>query len=387
MTGLSFEFATSNQISFGRGTFQKIGRIASRFGSKAYVILGVENVFTEQLINLLEAESITVKTFFISEEPNITLLERSLAFATEIKCDFVIGMGGGSAIDMAKAVSALRTNPGEVLEYLEVIGGGRALQNPSLPCIAIPTTSGTGAEVTRNAVLSSPEHRVKVSLRSAFMLPQVALVDPEITVGLPPAITASTGLDALTQVLEPYVSVAANPITDGLCLEGIKRAARSIRRVYSNGDDLQAREDMSLASLFGGMALANAKLGAVHGFAGVLGGMFPGPHGAICARLLPYVMEANTRALQTRAGTNEITQRFDNIAKILTGAPKAKASDGVDWIRGLVYDLKIPTLSVYGLREIDFVDVIEKAKTASSMKGNPILLTTEELHSILLNAL
>ena len=162
-----------------------------------------------------------------------------------------------------------------------MIGKGQALASPSLPFIAVPTTAGTGAEVTRNAVLASPEHRVKASLRSPFMLARLAVVDPELTYDLPPAVTASTGLDALTQLIEPYVSSRANPMTDSLCVEGMRRAARSLPRVFADGRDAEARLDMSLASLFGGLALANAGLGAVHGFAAAIGGAFDAPHGAV----------------------------------------------------------------------------------------------------------
>lgn len=212
-------------------------------------------------------------------------------------------------------------NGGDPLDYAEVIGHGRPLERRSLPLIAIPTTAGTGAEVTRNAVIGSPEHRVKVSLRSPLMLPEVAIVDPELTRDLPPALTASTGLDALTQLIEPLVSCRTNPLTDALCRSGIQRAARSLRRAVEHGEDLVAREDMSLASLFSGLALANAALGAVHGLTGPLGGMFEASHGALCASLLPAVMEANVRALRHRAGTpRPAALQRDRLPSHTTGA-------------------------------------------------------------------
>ena len=192
------------------------------------------------------------------------------------------------------------TNGGRLLDYLEVVGGGQPLARPSAPCIAIPTTAGTGSEVTRNAVLSAPDQRVKVSLRSPLMLPRLAVVDPTLTQGLPRSITASTGLDALTQLIEPYVSCRANPATDAWCVEGLRRASGALRRACDDGADVDAREQMALASLFSGFALANAGLGAVHGFAGTIGGMFDAPHGAICAALLPHVMAGNLRALASR---------------------------------------------------------------------------------------
>jgi alcohol dehydrogenase class IV len=218
------------------------------------------------------------------------------------------------------------------------------------------------------------------------MLPRLAVVDPELTYSMPPAVTASTGLDALTQVLEPYVSNQANPMTDAICREGLWRAARSLRRAYQDGSNAEAREDMALVSLFGGLALANAKLGAVHGFAGPLGGLFHAPHGAICARLLPYVMEANVRALQARMPDSPSLARYDEVAQLLTGENTARASDGVTWVQDLCQALDVPPLSDFGLTEGDFPTVVAKAGKASSMKGNPIALTDEELTQILRDA-
>jgi alcohol dehydrogenase class IV len=279
------------------------------------------------------------------------------------------------------------TNRGDLLDYLEVIGRGKPLTYAPAPYIAVPTTAGTGSEVTRNAVLASPEHRVKVSLRSPSMLPRLAVVDPELTYSMPPAVTASTGLDALTQVLEPYISNQANPMTDAICREGLWRAARSLRRAYQDGSDAAAREDMALVSLFGGLALANAKLGAVHGFAGPLGGLFHAPHGTICARLLPYVMEANVRALQARMPESPSLARYDEVAQLLTGDNTARATDGVIWVQDLCQALDVSPLSNFGLSEDDFPMVVDKAQRASSMKGNPILLTDEELTHILRRAI
>jgi alcohol dehydrogenase class IV len=253
--------------------------------------------------------------------------------------------------------------------------------------IAIPTTAGTGSEVTRNAVLASPEHRVKVSLRSPHMLPTVALVDPELTYSLPPQITAYTGLDALTQVIEPLVSVKANPMTDALCREAISRAAQSLLTAYQHGDDAAAREDMALVSLFGGLALANAGLGAVHGFAGPLGGMFDAPHGAICAALLPYVMATNIAALRERQPDGEGLRRYGEVARLLTRNPSAAAEDGAAWVAALCQQMAIPLLSSYGLEKGDFAVLIEKSAAASSMKGNPIALTPDEMQTILERAL
>ncbi|MGH7940695.1 MAG: iron-containing alcohol dehydrogenase, partial [Limisphaerales bacterium] len=286
------------------------------------------------------------------------------------------------------AIAVMLSNDGHLSDYLEVIGRGKPLMKPCAPFIAIPTTAGTGSEVTRNAVLSSAKHQVKVSLRSPLMLAKIALVDPELTHGLPAAVTARTGLDALTQLIEPFVCLRANPMTDGLCEQGLRRAARSLRVAFHDGQNQSAREDMALASLFGGLALANAGLGAVHGFAGPIGGMFPNaPHGAICAALLPHAMKTNIRALGQRADESPALKRYDRIAQICVGDEHATAGAGVDWVRRLVDELQIPRLGAYGIGREHIDELVRKAVQASSMKANPVALTPEELAETLRQAL
>lgn len=384
---MRFEFATATRIVFGAGTLREVGPLARELAPGALVVTGTNPRLAELLLALLREHGVEAFDFPVPGEPEIETVRQGVALAKQEKCGLVIAVGGGSALDAGKAIAAMLTNTGELLDYLEVIGGGKALAKPSAPFIAIPTTAGTGSEVTRNAVLASPQHRVKVSLRSPFMLPKVAVVDPELTYDLPPAVTASTGLDALTQLIEPYVSSRANPMTDALCVDGIRRAARSLRTAVENGRDTAARMDMSVASLFGGMALANAGLGAVHGFAGPIGGQFPAPHGAVCAALLPHVMEANLRALRLRQPAADALRRFEDVARLLTGNPTATAEAGIDWVRKLVADLRIPGLGRYGLTREHTAELVAKASHASSMKANPIGLTPEELAGILEHAL
>ncbi len=375
-----FEFATATRIIFGEGKLREIASIAPEFGQRALVVCGnVERA--KPLFDLLDQAKIEHAAFTVKGEPNIEMVKAGSQQAKQSSAQMVISFGGGSAIDAGKAIAALATNPGEPLDYLEVVGKGQKLANPPLPFIAIPTTAGTGSEVTRNAVIASPEHKVKVSLRSPLMLPKVALVDPELTYGLPKEITAYTGMDALTQLIEPYISNAANPLTDGICLEGVKHA--KILEAYQS-ENPSARHDMALASLFGGMALANAKLGAVHGFAGVLGGMYDAPHGAICARLLPLATEANWKALKSREPNNPALRRYEDISWGFMGRD---LSYTLDVITNLVDMLKIPSLSKYGVRREDFPTIVEKAAHSSSMKGNPIVLTNDELTEILEKAL
>ncbi|HQE91922.1 MAG TPA: iron-containing alcohol dehydrogenase [Anaerolineae bacterium] len=384
---MRFEFATASRIVFGAGALREAGSLAVTLGRRAFVVTGREGQRAAPLLDGLKAVGVEAATFAVTGEPTTDLVREGTAQARAADCDLVIGLGGGSVIDAAKAVAVLLTNGGDPLDYLEVIGRGLAIRQPAMPCIAIPTTAGTGAEVTANAVLIAPEHRQKVSLRSPLMIPRVAVVDPELTYSMPPALTASTGLDALTQVLEPYVSPMANPFTDAFCREGLMRAAQSLYRAWENGTDGEAREDMALVSLCGGLALANAKLGAVHGLAGVLGGMFDAPHGALCGRLLPYVMEANVRALQAREPHHPALERYDDMAAILNGEWEATAEDGIAWVQELCAALKVPGLATYNVTTASFPTIIEKAAQSSSMKGNPIPLTPAELRGILSRAL
>ena len=384
---MKFEFTTATRIVFGAGAVNETGAIAKEFGRRALVVAGRDSRRAERILAGLKSSGIGTVTFSVAGEPELETVERGTKLARAEHCELVIGFGGGSALDAAKAIAAMLANEGGLLDYVEIIGRGQPLTKPSAPFIAIPTTAGTGTEVTRNAVLASPEHKLKVSLRSPLMLARVAVVDPELTYDLPPALTASTGLDALTQLIEPFVCNRANPMTDGLCVEGLRRAARSLRVAFSKGRDKDAREDMAVASLFGGLALANAGLGAVHGFAGPIGGSFSAPHGAICAALLPHVMAMNLRALRQRDPNNAALYRYDEAAWWLTGDRNAKADDGVKWVRALVADLKVPRLGSFGIQREHFAGLVAKAANASSMKANPIALTPEELAEILEQAL
>ena len=384
---MEFEFATASRIIFGSGAADEAGALAAGLGRCAFVLTGRRGARAAPLLEGVRAAAVETVTFAVPDEPTTELVRQGTARARDTDCDLVVGIGGGSVIDAGKAVAALLTNGGDPLDYLEVIGRGLPITQPAAPYIAIPTTAGTGAEVTANAVLASPEHGQKVSLRSRQLLPRVALVDPALTYSMPAALTAATGLDAFTQVLEPYVSRMANPLTDALCREGLTRVARSLRRAHGDGEDRAAREDMALASLFSGLALANAKLGAVHGLAGVLGGMFDAPHGALCGRLLPLVMETNVQALGARAPDSPVMGRYDEVARILTGESDIEAADGVAWVADLCAALDVPGLGAYGISPGAFPDVIEKAMASSSMKGNPIELTTSELGTALMRAL
>jgi len=384
---MRFEFATPRRVVFGPGTVREAPALVKSLGNRALVALGKSRQRAAATIAQLLSEGVEVQEFHVPGEPTVETVLAGVEQARAEHCDVVLGVGGGSVLDAGKAIAALMSNSGDIYNYLEVVGMGKALSNPSAPYIAIPTTAGTGTEATRNAVLAVPERRIKVSLRSPFLLPRLAIVDPELTYTLPPEETATSGLDALTQLIEPFLSSGANPMTDALCREGIGAIGRWLRRAYENGGDPEAREKMCLGSLLSGMALANAKLGAVHGFAGPIGGMFPAAHGAVCARLLPIVLETNLKALRKREGEAAILGRFAEVARLLTGDPSARAEDGIEWLRDLCSALGIRGLKTYGVREADFAEIIAAAGKSSSMKGNPIGLTEQECSGILMMAL
>ena len=382
-----FEFATATRIIFGCGVLQQLPELAAGMGRSVLLATGSRATTSDGLLAQLAARGLQVELLQVHGEPTLSSVAAAAAHARAAKCDVVIGIGGGSVLDTAKAVAALLTNSGDLLDYVEVAGGGQPLANPAVACIAVPTTAGTGAEVTRNSVMAVPAQKIKVSLRSAFLLPRVALVDPQLTLGLPAAITASTGMDALTQLLEPYVSPRANPLTDALVRMALPRAARSLRQAWHNGSDLAAREDMALASVCGGLALANARLGAVHGLAAVLGGSLPAAHGSICARLLPLVMSANVRALQQRTPHAPALQRYTEVAQWLTGNPHAQPADGAAWVAALAAEMGIAPLAECGLTPALIPELVSKAQASSSMQGNSLPLLDNELAAILHQAL
>ncbi|WP_436605344.1 iron-containing alcohol dehydrogenase [Sorangium sp. So ce1036] len=380
---LAFEFATATRILFGAGKLSEVpAAVRGLGGTRALVVTGQSPARAAPLLAALERANVSAARFAVAGEPTVEIAREGAARAAAERCDVVVALGGGSAIDAGKAIAALLANGGDPLDYLEVVGRGGALTRPSAPFVAIPTTAGTGSEVTRNAVLASKEARVKASLRSPLMLPRLAVIDPDLLAGAPPEVLASSGLDALSQLIEPLLSSRSNPITDALAREGIRRSARSLRRAVLEGGDAPARDDLAVASLLGGLCLANAGLGAVHGFAAPVGGMFDAPHGAVCAALLPAVLEVNLRALRARGPAHPALPRFDELAALVTGRAGASAEEGIAWVRELCRDLAIPGLGRYGMSPADVPALVAKARAASSMKANPLPLTDDELTEI-----
>ncbi len=361
-----FEFATAQRIIFGRGVIRELPALTAEFGQRALLVTGSRPAQWETRLPYIGFKS-------IGGEPTVQDIQSGVELAKQFNADVIVAIGGGSVVDAGKAIAAMCMQPGDLMRYIEVIGEGKPLEAAPLPFIAVPTTAGTGAEATRNAVIASEQHRVKASLRHLSMLPRIALIDPELAADLPPHVTAASGMDALTQCLEAFVCSRAQPMTDALCLDGIQRAVRSLERAFQNGHDLNAREDMALCALNSGIALANAGLGAVHGFAAPIGGMFHAPHGAVCAALLAPVWEANSKRSPNRA-------KFDQVDQLLGG-------DAVSWLHSITQRLQIPKLSTWGIQDSDLDEIARKAAAASSMKANPVSLTHDELIAVLRAAL
>jgi alcohol dehydrogenase class IV len=399
-----FEFFSVPRIVFGQGQFARIGELAAELGQKGQKGKKVKKVLAilspsavagggrlEAMREHLKAAGVGLVEIFQRGEPTVADVDAAVALGRREDCQGVIGLGGGSALDAAKAAAALLTNGGSALDYLEVVGGGKKITRPAAPWLAVPTTAGTGAEVTRNAVITGPEPRLKASIRSEHLLPRLAVVDPLLTVDVPPAVTAASGMDALCQLIESYTAKGANPMTDALALEGINLAAAHLRRAYKDGCDLEAREGMSLAALFSGIALTNAGLGAVHGIAPAVGANFPIPHGVACAVLLPPVMAANVAGLRTESADHPVLKRYAVIGRALTGqislSDDQAIEGGIAFVRKLVGDLHTPQLSQFGLTASDIPAMVALASRSNSMRSNPVKLPEPVLADILAKVL
>ena len=382
-----FDLAVPGDIRFGAGRVSEVpGALADLGASRVLVVTGRTTSRADAIRWALNEANTSSVVFGVTSEPSIERVRAAVDLLLETGCDAVLGFGGGSPLDVAKAVAVLATSGTDPLEHLEVIGAGRPIERPGLPCIAVPTTAGTGSEVTRNSVLSGSG--VKASLRSPLLLPKVALVDPDLLVGVPKPTIAASGMDALSQLIEPLLSQRANPFTDALAREGIRRSARSLRRAYEDGmEDPGVREDLAMASLFSGICLANSGLGAVHGLAAAAGARLSAPHGAVCAAVLAAAIDVNLRALRDRAPDHQAVQRITEVATLFTGRPDATAEDAISWLQELTAVLSIPGLASYGLAEAEIDAVVAAAQKASSMRGNPIELGDQEVSEIVTRSL
>ncbi|MFT6229160.1 MAG: alcohol dehydrogenase class IV [Paracoccaceae bacterium] len=378
-----YGFAAPAAIAFGPGVRMQALDVAPRLGNTALVVTGATPARAAWLIDGLRAAGVAVQVVSIGHEPLVADALAAVAQARACGADMVIGIGGGAALDLAKAVAGLTRELGDPMDHLEVVGKGLPLTADPLPLIAIPTTAGTGAEATQNAVLGVPEKGRKVSLRDARLLPRLALVDPDLTHGLPAGPTLATGLDALTQVIEPYLSARATPMTDALCRDAIARGLAALPRVMAGlaagAEDAAARAQMAHVSLMGGIALANSGLGAVHGLAGVLGGVTGGAHGAICGALLGPILGANRAAMAARAPDLPAAARLEEVCALIADALGGTAMDAPQTLAAWAAGAGLPGLTDLGFNRGMAGAVAAASVSSSSMKGNPLPLTQDEL--------
>lgn len=391
---IKFDFFTAPEIIFGNGRSADIPELCKKSGNKVLLIKGSQSLaksgVLQNILDKLNRKALSVAIQTVASEPETELIDQITSDARRFKPDVIVAIGGGSVLDAGKAVSGLTTNGGLITEYLEGVGTGRKIEKSSVPFIAVPTTSGTGTEVTKNAVISSQKQKFKKSIRHPYLIPDIALIDPVLTHSQPPSVTASCGMDALTQLIEPYFSLKSNPFIDAICIKGVGLVADSLLRAFNDANDAEAREKMSLASLMGGIALANAGLGAVHGLASPLGAYFPIPHGTACAATLPASLETNFNAIVERAHDKKLIGKYADIARMLTGSSEKDETfavrEGIKWLKDLKTQLKIPSLRKAGIKESDIPFIVENSR-GSSMKTNPVELTDEEIKQILLESM
>ena len=366
-------FLTASEIRFGRGKACEVAVTAKGFGQRAMLVNGATAARADWLADQLAP----VARFAVGREPDIAMIEAGVAAARAAKVQVIVALGGGAVIDAGKAIAALVPAHLPMMDYLEVVGRGLPLEADPLPFIAVPTTAGTGAEVTKNAVIGVPSARRKVSLRDNRMLPDVAVIDPALTDGTPKSVTLASGLDAITQVMEPYLCTKANRLTDVLCRNAIPLGLAALVRLME-AEDVGARDDLAWVSLCGGLALANAGLGAVHGLAGPIGGVAPAPHGAVCGVLLPPVLAANAQA-----ATGVAAARISEVQTWISDAFGVETKQAMAALQNWSQHHGLPRLSQMGVREDELQSIAQASLGSSSMRGNPVALTEGALTDIL----
>ncbi len=376
-----FQFMTATRIIFGEGALQSSLSIINQFGYSVLLVTGRDTQRAIPILNYLKAQGMRYQHVAITGEPNITMVEETAILGRKFKPDMVIAIGGGSVLDMGKALAAIIPNHGDVYDYVEVVGRNVPLKAKPLHFIAIPTTASTGSEVTRNAVLKSGQDKVKVSLRSPDMLADVAIVDPTLTYDTDPYTSGRGAMDAFTHLMEAYVCGEPNPLTDMVCEEGLRRLSCSVIAGCKHNDH-KARSDLSFVALLGGMAITNAKLGAAHGLAAALGGKLDAPHSVITARLAPHVMQENIDAAK-KAGRTDVINRYRKLAQLVTGRTNANEHDGVLWVKMVLDKLELPSLGQFGVCQTSFEQVASDALKSVAIKGNPLPLNHERLTYIL----
>lgn len=373
-----FGFVSPRRTLFGRNCRHEAAAFIARLGARVVLVRSRSVPWALELAHELEAMGLAVTEVLAQGEPTIDELRAHLEVGRDSRSDSVVAVGGGSSIDLGKALAGLLPGDSDPLDHLEIVGAGQPIIRDPLPLVAIPTTSGTGAEATKNAVIAVAEHGLKVSLRDARMIPDMAIVDPALTDGAPKAITLATGLDAITQLIESYLSIRATPVTDSLCRDGIPMGITALRKLMQD-DDPGARDAMALASHLSGLALANSGLGVVHGLAAVIGAR-GGAHGAICGRLLPTALEINEAVVRQ---TGRPTERFDQVRAWLADGLGVEAGTASQALRAFVNAHDLPTLDQLGCKTPDYEAIANAALSASSTKANPVQLSCTDVVAIL----
>ncbi|MEJ5210595.1 MAG: iron-containing alcohol dehydrogenase [Burkholderiales bacterium] len=391
-----FSIARLPRIEFGSGVFSKVPALAARFGRRALVVTGGRSLEAaghwERLEAGLKQAGVTWQRLTVTGEPSPQLVDEAVARFRGEAVDVVLGIGGGSVLDAAKAIAGLLRPGNSVLDHLEGVGPEKPYQGPATPFIAVPTTAGTGSEATRNAVLSvRGENGYKKSFRDEKLVAEYAVVDPDLLASCPPELIAANGMDALTQLLESFVSLKANPFTDALALSGLTAARDGLLQWYEGGPRAaEGRAKMAYAALVSGITLAQAGLGSVHGLASPLGAFFPIPHGVVCGTLVAEATRANIDIMEQRDPDNPALVKYAQAGRLFRNKTHLEPVGArvflVHSLTELTRALNLPRLSAYGVTEADLPRIVAHCR-GSSMKTNPIVLTDDEVRDILLKRL
>lgn len=387
-----FQIARLPSIVFGDGCIEQVPEMVAEYGKRVLLVLGRQSFQQTQhwsdLQTALHTKNIRWDIVKVSGEPSPQLVDEAVAAHHRQGFDVVLGIGGGSVLDAAKAIAGLLPHGNSVMDHLEGVGRGIPYQPPATPFIAVPTTAGTGSEATKNAVLSQHgENGFKKSFRHEALVPEVAVIDPQLLASCPAELIAANGMDAFTQLLESYVSTRANPLTDALALSGICAFASSFWAVWENAENaVAARPKLAYASLLSGINLAQTGLGSVHGLASPLGAFYPIPHGVVCGTLVAEATDINIRALQARLPDSSALDKYAQAGRLLSGQLQLERDTAleklVETLRQWTHRLQLPTLDQYGITEAGFAQIVKNSQ-GNSMKTNPLVLEADELQAIL----
>lgn len=386
-----FNLVVPSRIIFGVGKIHNLDKYILEYGDKVLLLCGNSSLkasgMFDKIINNFETDNISYEVHTVSDEPNVELIDSLVCEYKNKNVDLIVSIGGGSVIDTGKAVSAMLNEEGSIADYLEGVGS-KSPSGKKVPFIAVPTTSGTGSETTKNAVIKGQKGDVKFkkSIRHDNLVPNVALVDPVLTLGCSKKVTMQSGIDAFCQLLEGYICTNCNSFTDMLAEKGLRRMSESLLNAYNNGDDLDARTDVSYASLLSGICMANSGLTTIHGFASVIGGLYDDiPHGAVCASLLQGATIVNLQKIKDFEPNNPAAYKYAKLGAYLMGATYSPDRHEV-FFRAVVDTLKqwnekmdIPRLSDFGVDKDDFWKILDQAK----QRYNPVKLSASEMEQIL----